>query len=208
MKLDFNYTGKTFLKNWWKIVRDNFQSIETLFNAHRTAAEMDHAEKSVKRRHIDDRAISSGQIDNNAVGTEQIKDKNIIKSKLSSDLQNWIGNISKIQPMAHVHENKDVLDTITSSRVKTWDSKSEAGVKKEYMLHILLNDRIRIDELYRMFGYMVVDGGVFGMGDVKAAVDGSAFGGEPQLIIDCGGFEERSILSTIKNNSVLNGGIY
>ena len=32
MKLNFNFDGKTFLSNWWKIVRDNFTAIQTDHN--------------------------------------------------------------------------------------------------------------------------------------------------------------------------------
>ena len=32
MKLNFNFSGKTLLKDWWKIVRDNFTAIQTEHN--------------------------------------------------------------------------------------------------------------------------------------------------------------------------------
>ena len=32
MKLNFNFSGKTLLKDWWKIVRDNFTAIQTDHN--------------------------------------------------------------------------------------------------------------------------------------------------------------------------------
>ena len=32
MKLNFNFSGKTLLKDWWKIVRDNFTAIQTVHN--------------------------------------------------------------------------------------------------------------------------------------------------------------------------------
>lgn len=82
------------------------------------------------------------------------------------------------------------------------------GSDTEYILSVMRSERERVDELYTMLGYMVVDGGIFGMGDVWSIVDGGTFDDEPALIIDCGGFEARSILSAIKNNSVLDGGTY
>ena len=32
MKLNFNFSGKTLLKDWWKTVRDNFTTIQTDHN--------------------------------------------------------------------------------------------------------------------------------------------------------------------------------
>lgn len=34
MKLKFNFSGKTLLRDWWKIVKDNFSTVETEFNSH------------------------------------------------------------------------------------------------------------------------------------------------------------------------------
>ena len=34
MKLDFNFTGKTLLKDWWKQVKTNFQTVQDDFNSH------------------------------------------------------------------------------------------------------------------------------------------------------------------------------
>ena len=32
MKLNFNFSGKTLLKDWWPIVKENFKTIETDHN--------------------------------------------------------------------------------------------------------------------------------------------------------------------------------
>ncbi len=34
MKLKFNFSGKTLLRDWWKIVKDNFNTLEEEFNSH------------------------------------------------------------------------------------------------------------------------------------------------------------------------------
>lgn len=75
------------------------------FNAHKNAAELDHPDKSVKQRHIADSAIGTVQlakgavnnvrIGNNAVDARTIKDGEIKKTKLDTELQSKIDIISK-----------------------------------------------------------------------------------------------------------------
>ncbi len=109
MNLNFNFNGKTLLRNWWKIVEENFRTIQTVINdhlnkftEHRTAAELDHPNKSVQTRHIADYAIGTTQlaqgavnnvrISNNAVDTRTVKDKTITKAKLEQSIQDFIDN--------------------------------------------------------------------------------------------------------------------
>lgn len=117
MNLNFNFNGKTLLRNWWKIVEENFRTIQTAINdhlnkftEHKTAAELDHPNKSVKQKHIADKAVGQGQIADYAVGqtqlaqysvssakiypeavqTSHIKDGNVTMPKLSQDLQDLV----------------------------------------------------------------------------------------------------------------------
>ena len=70
LNLDFSlYKGKTRLKHWWPKVKEHFTQVQTAHNAledtvsaHKTASELDHPSKSVKQRHIADRAVGQGQI--------------------------------------------------------------------------------------------------------------------------------------------------
>lgn len=34
MKLNFNFSGKTLMRDWWKIVKDNFTDVQEEFNSH------------------------------------------------------------------------------------------------------------------------------------------------------------------------------
>ncbi len=107
MNLNFNFDGKTLLRNWWKIVEANFRTIQAAFadhlnkfNEHKTAAELDHPDKSVKQRHIDDYsinttklaqyAVTNTKIYPGAVQTAHIKDGNVTESKLSQELRDLI----------------------------------------------------------------------------------------------------------------------
>lgn len=108
MNLKLNFDGKTLLKNWWKLVRDNFITINTNFESHRSSATLDHSDKSVKNRHIDNAAVSTDQIEDysvtqsklsqysvssakiypEAVQTVHIKNGNVTRDKLDTELQN------------------------------------------------------------------------------------------------------------------------
>lgn len=80
------------------------------FNAHKNAEELDHPDKSVKKRHIADYAVGTMQIDkgavnnvrigNNAVDARTIKDGEITKAKLSEDMQNRFNKLlgEKVSP--------------------------------------------------------------------------------------------------------------
>jgi hypothetical protein len=84
VKLNFNFDGKTRLKEWWTIVRDNLTSIQELFNSHQSAAELDHPSKSVKQKHIADKAVGQGQLADGAVGTTQIAASAVTSAKIGT----------------------------------------------------------------------------------------------------------------------------
>ena len=72
MKLNFNFSGKTLLKDWWKIVRDNFTAIQTDHNTlsdkldteitQRTNADVGLADKITAEKTARENADSSLQI--------------------------------------------------------------------------------------------------------------------------------------------------
>lgn len=90
-----NYNGKTRLKDWWKIVRDNFKAIFAAYNTHRDAAELDHPDGSVRAKHIADGAVGTAQlakgavnnvrIANNAVDARVIQDEAVTALKIKND---------------------------------------------------------------------------------------------------------------------------
>ena len=75
LSLNTEYGGKTKLKDWWKIVRDNFQYLQTQFNTHQLATDLNHPAQSVKQKHLAE----------NAVGTLQLVNKSVTSEKIASD---------------------------------------------------------------------------------------------------------------------------
>lgn len=103
MKLNFNFSGKTLLKDWWKIARDNFTAIQNdhnelsdSVNTHKTAEVIDHpdksvtstkiADKAIHTEHIANYAITKDKVVNGAVTTDKIADKSITANKLALDI--------------------------------------------------------------------------------------------------------------------------
>ncbi len=91
MKLNFNFDGKTFLSKWWKIVRDNFTTIQTDHNTlsdkldteitQRTNADVGLADKitaETKARESTDNTLQ-GNIDaeakNRRVGDSELREQ-------------------------------------------------------------------------------------------------------------------------------------
>lgn len=96
MKLNFNFSGKTLLKDWWKIVRDNFKTIETDHNTlsnkldteitQRTNADVGLADKitaETKARESADSSLSSRI--NNEVTIRQAAD-NELQRNIDSEI--------------------------------------------------------------------------------------------------------------------------
>ncbi len=83
MNLNFNFTGKTTLSAWWKIVRDNLTAIKNTFETHQTASELDHPDDSVKQRHIADKAVGTDQLADNAVTAEKIENKTVTAAQIA-----------------------------------------------------------------------------------------------------------------------------
>lgn len=96
MKLNFNFSGKTLLKDWWKIVRDNFTAIQTDHNTlsdkldteitQRTNADVGLADKitaETKARESVDSSLSSRI--NNEVTIRQAAD-NELQRNIDSEI--------------------------------------------------------------------------------------------------------------------------
>ena len=96
MKLNFNFSGKTLLKDWWKIVRDNFTAIQTDHNTlsdkldteitQRTNADVGLADKitaETKARESADSSLSSRI--NNEVTIRQATD-NELQRNIDSEI--------------------------------------------------------------------------------------------------------------------------
>lgn len=135
MQLNFNFNGKTLLRNWWKIVEANFRTIQTAFadhlnkfTEHKTAAELDHPDKSVQTRHIADYAIGTTQlaqdavnnvrISNNAVDTRTVKDKAITKAKLEQSIQDFINNEPQERKEADENLQRQIDEVTVQNTIK------------------------------------------------------------------------------------------
>lgn len=92
MKLNFNFSGKTLLKDWWKIVRDNFTAIQTdhnelsdSVNTHKTAEVIDHPDKSVTSTKIADKAIRTAHIANYAITKDKVANGAVTTDKIAAN---------------------------------------------------------------------------------------------------------------------------
>lgn len=128
MNLNFNFNGKTLLREWWKTVKDNFQKIQDAFNTHRTASELDHPDKSVKQKHIADYSIGTQQIAQYAVTdtkiypaavqTAHIKDGDVTNEKLEQSIQDFIHN----EPIIRKKDIDDLRKLIEGENGSVWQN--------------------------------------------------------------------------------------
>lgn len=131
MKLNFNFSGKTLLKDWWKIVRDNFTAIQTEHNTlsnkldteitQRTNADVGLADKitaETKARESADSSLSSRI--NNEVTIRQAAD-NELQRNIDSEIT-----------------ERQTADTNISNSVKAEESARKSADKEL---------KVRIDEI-------------------------------------------------------------
>mgnify|MGYP000924314339 CR=1 FL=1 len=96
MKLNFNFSGKTLLKDWWKIVRDNFTAIQTdhntLFNkldteiTQRTNADVGLADKITAEKTSRENADSSLQKNINDETKNRQTGDSELQQKISAEI--------------------------------------------------------------------------------------------------------------------------
>ena len=137
MNLNFNFTGKTTLKDWWKIVKDNFTKIVEGFDTHTSAKELDHPDLSVRQRHIANQAVGTNQIADKAVTTNKIADSAITKDKLaessitSGKLTTYCVTSMKIEPNS-VQTTHIVNGNVTKEKLAT-DVQNQLDAVQDYM---------------------------------------------------------------------------
>lgn len=95
--------------------------------------------------------------------------------------------------LSHIHDNMDILNSITDERVKAWDSNVDFAEYKEYMKLTVFGIVNELKRLYTAIGVNHYDGGLFGMTYDEVALDGGSFGEEVSGVVDCGGFEAISL---------------
>ena len=134
MKLNFNFSGKTLLKHWWKIVRDNFTAIQTDHNTlsdkldteitQRTNADVGLADKitaETKARESTDNTLQ-GNIDaeakNRRVGDSELREQ-ILTEQTNRTNADDILNGEKADKTDLYGKETDVVHTITHSLEKS-----------------------------------------------------------------------------------------
>ena len=135
MKLNFNFSGKTLLKDWWKIVRDNFTAIQTEHNTlsdkldteitQRTNADVGLADKitaETKARESADSSLSSRI--NNEVTIRQAAD-NELQRNIDSEIterqtaDSNISNSVKAEESARKSADKELKARIDEINANT-----------------------------------------------------------------------------------------
>lgn len=134
MKLNFNFSGKTLLKDWWKIVRDNFTTIQTDHNTlsdkldteitQRTNADVglsDQITAEKKARESTDNTLQ-GNIDaeakNRRVGDSELREQ-ILTEQTNRTNADDILNGEKADKTDLYGKETDVVHTITHSLEKS-----------------------------------------------------------------------------------------
>lgn len=96
MKLNFNFSGKTLLKDWWKIVRDNFTTIQTDHNTlsnkldteitQRTNADVGLADKITAEKTVRESADSTLQKNINDETKNRQTGDSELQQKISAEI--------------------------------------------------------------------------------------------------------------------------
>lgn len=122
------------------------------------------------------------------------------------------GDIDTLKSKAHTHDNKEVLDGITSDDVEKWNSIKNQVTQEQLNEHAAYNDEQiaglmrEIMILQTALGITSYDGGLFEQDYDGIELDGGDFENEQESEFDCGDFEPLIISTQI--NAVLDGGKY
>lgn len=122
------------------------------------------------------------------------------------------GDINTLKSKAHTHDNKEVLDGITSDDVEKWNGIKNQVTQEQLNEHAAYNDELiaglmrEIMILQSALGIISYDGGLFEQDYDGIELDGGDFENEQESEFDCGDFEPLIISTQI--NAVLDGGKY
>ncbi len=120
--------------------------------------------------------------------------------------------VSALESKSHSHDNKALLDSITGERIRKWDERTDDDSYyaekslKDYVSAIAKNAAVCFAELWRALGVTVYDGGIFGMEQTDAPLDGGTFAGTADNTVDFGNFSPLIIVSP--EGAVIDGGVY
>ena len=130
MKLDLNFSAMSRLRDWWKQVYNNFETIETECTTTREIAE-NACTKEQAQAYVAEFAQSSEEYmeaitafkeiyensGDSIEALEEIFGERVKQTEYDQHIQD--GDIH------HTHRNKGILDVITSNKITNWDNKSE-----------------------------------------------------------------------------------
>ena len=120
--------------------------------------------------------------------------------------------VSALESKSHSHDNKALLDSITGERIRKWDERTDDDSYyaekslNDYVSAIAKNAAVCFAELWRALGVTVYDGGIFGMEQTDAPLDGGTFAGTADNTVDFGNFSPLIIVSP--EGAVIDGGVY
>lgn len=120
--------------------------------------------------------------------------------------------VGTLQTLAHKHNNKTLLDTITEDRVALWDKIKKLDEHFEYVDFKKFVEEIvyaynqELQNLYTAIGITLYDGGIFGMEQNGLELDGGSFESEPDNAYDCGDFSPLELTAQV--TSVINCGTF
>ena len=131
MKLNFNFSGKTLLKDWWKIVRDNFTAIQT---DHNTLS--DKLDTEITQRTNADVGLA-----------DKITAEKTARENADSSLSSRINNEATIRQAADNELQRNIDSEITERQ--TADSNISNSVKAEESARKSADKELkaRIDEI-------------------------------------------------------------
>lgn len=121
-------------------------------------------------------------------------------------------DISILKTNSHSHDNKDVIDNITSDDIKNWNGIKEQVTQEQLDKHINYANEINMSlmreivMLYGLLGVVVYNGGLFGEVYDGKELDGGSFSITPDKSFDCGDFKPLSI--SIETAQTIDCGTY
>lgn len=130
MKLDLNFSAISKLRDWWKQVYKNFETIETECTITRKLAD-NACTKEQAQAYVAEFAGASGEYmeamtafnelyQNSGSSTdalEEIFGERVKQTEYDKHIQD--------AEIHHIHQNKGVLDGITDDKITNWDTKTE-----------------------------------------------------------------------------------
>ena len=96
MNLNLNFNGKMLLKNWWGIVKANFQTIQDTFNNHKTNSVIDHPDGSVTTAKLADKSVTAAKLADKSVTAAKLANQLVTADKLADDINNEFTNLEQM----------------------------------------------------------------------------------------------------------------